>query len=214
MRHLIGLALVLGLGGCGDRLVDGSFLGDAAIRLHGSFAATVPTPRSPAVGAVWLGFSALFNRRSGVETRTLPISAIEFPAAFTCDLLGAPPNTGYYQTARGDIIPSSIRIARLLVFDDVDQNGGFALDDGGRVLPPDQLLSRSESHALLFVTQEAADPHSLDGRDMILNNWTEAFPGYHIIALDPSVASPNLAGRVVGNDTKVVFTPPVSEVNF
>lgn len=214
MRHLIGLTLALALSGCGDRLVDGGFLGDAAIVLHGSITATAATPRSPAVGAVWLGFSALFNRRSGIETRTLPISAIEFPAAFTCDLLGAPPNTGYYQTARGDIIPSSIRIARLLVFDDVDHNGGFALDDGGRVLPPDQLLSRSESHALLFVTQEAADPHSLDGRDMILNNWTEAFAGYHIIALDPSVASPNLAGRVVGNDTKVVFTPPVSEVNF
>lgn len=214
MRPLIGLALALGLGGCGDRLVDGGFLGDAAIRLHGTFAANVPTPRHPAVGAVWLGFSALFNRRSGIETRTLPISAIEFPSAFTCDLLGAPPNTGYYQTAAGEIIPSSIRIARLLVFDDVDQDGGFTLDEEGRMRPPDQLLSQSQSHALLFVTREAEDPQSLDGRNLILNNWTEAFPGYHIIALDPSVVSPSLAGRVVGNDTKVVFTPPVSEVNF
>ncbi len=214
MRHFIGLAILLGLGGCGDRLVDGSFLGDAAIQLHGSFAATVPTPRSPAVGAVWLGFSALFNRRLGVETQTLPISALSFPSAFTCDLLGAPPSTGYYQTVRGEIIPSSIRIARLLVFDDVDQDGSFALDDDGRMRAPDELLSQSQSHALLFVTQAAAEPQALDGRDLILNNWTEAFAGYHIIELDPRVGPPDLAGRVVGNDTKVVFTPPSSEINF
>lgn len=166
------------------------------------------------MGAVWLGFSALSRRGSGIETRTLPISELAFPSNFICDLLDTPPGTGYYQTARGVIIPSSLRIARLFVFDDADQDGRFALDENGLLVPPDRLLARSVRHALIFVSTTLAEPQSYDGSGMILTNWEQALPGYHLVALDPDVVSPNLSGTVVGNDTPVEFSLPQSEVNF
>ncbi len=214
MRRLLAIACSLWLGGCGDRLVDEAFLGDAAIRFHGVLTAPVARPGDATVGAIWLGFSGLSQPSSGVETRTLPISAIEFPSNFTCDLLDTPPGTGYYQTARGVIIPSSLRIARLFVFDDADRDGRFALDGKGLLVPPDRLLARSMRHALIFVSAAPADPQSYDGRGMILTNWEQALPGYHLVALDPAVASPDLSGTVVGNETPVAFELPLSEVNF
>ena len=214
MRRLLGIACALGLGGCGDRLVDGAFLGDAAIRFHGVLTAPVARPGEATVGAVWLGFSALSQRSSGIETRTLPISELKFPSNFTCDLLDTPPGTGYYQTARGVIIPSSLRIARLFVFDDADRDGRFALDASGLLVAPGRLLARSTRHGLIFVSAAPASPESYDGSGMILTNWEQALPGYHLIALDPAVASPDLSGAVVGNDTPVEFELPRSEVNF
>lgn len=213
-RCVSALAGLLLLGGCGDRLVNGSFLGDAALQVHGFLAGTPQAAARPLAGAIWLGYSALYNRSLGIETRTLPLSATQFPAAFVCDVLEAPPSTGQYQTASSFLIPSFLRVARLILFDDLDGDGRFTIDEAGQLLPPDRLLGRSDSHVLLFISQPPEDPESLNGKDAILANWQDAFRGYHIVELNPNVVAPNLSGQVVDKTTSVRFSISDSAKNF
>ena len=51
-----------------------------------------------------------------------------------------------------------MRIAQLVMLDDVDQDGRFALDADGHIEPPDLLLARAERHLLMFVARPPADP--------------------------------------------------------
>ena len=194
--------------GCGDRLVDGAFLGDSTIRLRGELASHVPDPRAPLVGAMWLGYSGLFDPSQGLETTALPITSVRFPAAFNCEILDPPPSSGNYQLGTGVIVTASIRIARLIIVDDRDGDGGFTVDPTGAVTPPDRLLSRAEEQVLMFVQHAPADPAALDATGAILTNWEAAFPGYHVVALDPAVAPPGLSGHIVDNATSVIFVPP------
>jgi len=207
---LFGMSLALA--GCGNRLVGGDFLGDATLRLHGVMQASVGEPLSATVGALWLGYSALSDRSRGVETTLLPISSIEFPPNFQCDILDPPPSAGQYTTAAGEVVPSSIRLARLVLFDDLDHDGHFSVDAEGRIAPPDRLLARSESHLLLYVQRPLADPAPFAGK--ILDDWRSAFPGYHLVKLDPSASPPDLRGQIVDSETPVVFSQPQSPVNF
>ena len=194
--------------GCGDHLVDGAFLGDSTIRLRGELGAHVPDPHAPVVGALWLGYEGLSAPTEGVETTALPITALRFPASFTCEILDPPPSSGSYQLSTGAIVPAAIRLARLVIFDDRDGDGAFRLDATGAVAPPDRLLAQAEEHVLLFVQHGPVDPVALDAQGAILTNWEEAFPGYHVVALDPTVAPPGLLGHVVDNATPVTFVPP------
>lgn len=194
--------------GCDDRLVDGRFLGDSTIRLRGELAGHVADSRAPLVGAFWLGYSGLSDPTAGIETTALPITAIGFSASFTCEILDPPPSSGRYQLVDGRILPAEIRIARLIVVDDLNGDGRFDLDASGTVTAPDRLLARAEEQVLLFVQHAPHDPVQLDRSGSILTNWEEASPGYHVVVTDPAVAPPNLSGRVVDNSTRVVFEPP------
>ena len=199
--------------GCGDRLVDGGFLGDATLRVHGELYALIGQPQDAMVGAIWLGYSALSDRSQGIETTVFPITSIQFPSSFSCDILDPPPSAGRYLAADGHVIPAFFRIARVILFDDIDGDGRVALDPEGKVLLPDKLLARSEDQDILFVEQAPAAPADLDGSRSILDNWQDASPGFHVVQVDRSVPSPDLAGRVVANDTPIVFETPVSPVS-
>lgn len=214
---LIGLALLLAgffAAGCGDRLVDGGFFGDATLRLHGVVGSPLGSPSQAMVGAAWLGYSGLIQPTAGIETTALPITSIQFPPNFECDLLDAPPSAGRYAAHGGGIIPASIRLARLVLFDDLDGDGRFALGADAHVVPPDRLLASSPDFALLFVAQPPEQPGALDQGDAVLTNWEAADVNYHVVALDQTTPKPDLSGRVVSKDTRVIFTAPVSGAAF
>jgi hypothetical protein len=194
--------------GCGQRIVDGEFLGDATIRLNGLMQTYVGQPSHAVVGALWLGYGALLDRARGLEPAVLPISSYRFPPAFTCDVLDAPPSVGQYVTADDRVVPATMRLGRLLVLDDVDGDGRFALDDSGQLLPPDRLLAVAAHHALLFVDQVPDDRNALDGQ--ILLNWEAVDHGYYVVELAATVAAPDLSARVVDAHAEVLFTTPTS----
>jgi hypothetical protein len=197
--------------GCGNRLVDGSYLGDATIRLHGVLGAPVGQPERARAGVVWLGYEALRQPTHGLETMLLPISATEFPSSFVCDALEAPPSVGRYVTAAGSYIPSFFRVGRLVLFDDVDGDGSFALDSEARVVAPDRLLAASQRHLLLYVDERPANPAALDGADALLSDWSDTVIGYQLVELDDTVALPDLSGHVVDRTTPIVFTAVVDQ---
>ena len=200
----VGLAL---LAGCGQSLAGGDIEGDATVRLQGTVGLPVGDAAHPTVGALWLGYSAAIDPTNGIETTTLPVTSVHFPPSFSFDLLGPPPSTGYYAAADGRIIPSAMRIARLVLFDDQDANGLFAVDDAGQVAAPDRLLAVANGQMVLFIESPPDDAASLDGADMLLSNWEAASRGYHLLVLDTSVAPPDFSGRVVPTDMAVVFVP-------
>ena len=51
-RSLVLLAAAAGACGCGDPLVNGSYLGNATLRLNGLLSASVGNRRHPAIGRV------------------------------------------------------------------------------------------------------------------------------------------------------------------
>ena len=191
--------------GCGERLVDGAYAGDATVRIHAT-AQLVSTAQRERVAALWLGYGAAFSPLQGIQTTVLPVSSVDFPPSFTFDLLMAPPSTGHYATHDGRIVPAIVRFARFVLFDDLDGDDALALDASGAAAPPDRLLARADQHMLLFVAQPAADPTALDSADALLTNWEDAGPGYHIVELDGSIAPPDFGGRVIASDTFVVFS--------
>ncbi|MEP6654216.1 MAG: hypothetical protein ABJA82_12705 [Myxococcales bacterium] len=198
-----------GAAGCGDRLVSGSFAGDATVRIHATaqLAVAVAVAGRPRVAALWLGYGAAAHPLEGIETTVLPVSSVGFPPSFTFDVLTAPPSAGNYATRDGRIIPAEVRFARFALFDDLDADDTLALDDTGAVVPPDRLLARTAQHLLLFVAQPASQPAALDGADALLTNWEDAGPGYHVVELDPAVTPPDFAGHVVPPETFVRFYP-------
>ena len=203
--------LTLGLvAGCGQSLAGGDFEGDATVRLQGTVGLPVGDAAHPTVGALWLGYSAAIDPTNGIETTTLPVTSVRFPPSFSFDLLGPPPSAGQYATADGRVIPSAMRLARLVLFDDVDANGGFAVDDSGQIASPDRSLARAEGQMVLFIETPPPDPAALDGADTLIGNWEVASPGYHLLALDTTVAPPDFSGRVIPTDTPVVFVPSSS----
>jgi hypothetical protein len=206
------VAVAVALGGCGQRLVDGAYLGDATTRLDGVMQALVAAPSRALVGAAWLGYSGLTAPRRGLEASVDRITSFEFPPRFTFDVLDPPPSTGPYATPDDVIVPAEIRLARLFVFDDVDGDGSFAVSDDGALVAPDQLLAVASSHLLLFVQEPPRDAAALDGT--ILANWEAASFGYHVIIVDPTVTPPTLSGRVAVDPTEIVFTQPASSTLF
>jgi hypothetical protein len=197
--------------GCGDPLADGGFLGDATIRVHGVVQGPLPNPAHAAVAALWLGYGALAERALvGIEDTVLPITRLDFPPGFTCDLLAPPPGAGAYAMPDGLILPAFVRLGLLVVFDDVDGDGRLVIDAEGRPLGSDRILAQSRSHALLFVAQAPRDPLALDGQNAILSDWEAAGAHYNLIAID----APPLSGHVVAPATPVVFTPAGASVSF
>ena len=209
MRALVrGAAIAVSacvLAGCGDPLADGSYLGDATIRVHAVMQTDLPGAQHAAVAVLWLGYSALAERTlAGVESSVLPITSVDFPPRFTCDLLSPPPSAGAYLAPDGQIVSAFVRIGLLIVFDDADQDGRVAVGDDGQLLAPDRLLAQSRSHALLYVARAPADPQALDSKGAILSNWEMASAHYNLVAIDSSPVS----GHVVDPDSTVVFIPP------
>jgi hypothetical protein len=192
--------------GCGDALVDGDYLGDATLRLNGLLATPVGQPQAAAIGAVWIGYSGLVTPSVPVETSVLPITEIRFPPNFVCEVLDRPPSAGRYAW-RETFIPAFMRVAELVMIDDVDQNGRFALDAGG-IQPPDLLLARAERHQLLFVQQPPPDPAALSRESVFVTNWEELSPGYNLVEGGPLATPADDAGRVVPSDSVVIFTVP------
>jgi hypothetical protein len=210
-RATILLALAV-LPACGQSLATGAFEGDATVQLQGTAGVPVGAAVNPTVGALWLGYSAASDPANGLETTTLPVTAVHFPPSFTFDFLGPPPSTGDYATADERIIPSAIRIAALILFDDVDADGQVAVDGAGLIVAPDRLLARADGQMVLFVESPPADPSALDGADTLITNWEAATPGYHLLALDTSVTPPDFSGRVVSTQMPVVFVPSSTAV--
>jgi len=199
--------LLLATAGCGDRLVDGAFSGDATVRLHATAQFAVGAAQRPRVAALWLGYGAAADSWQGVETTVLPVSSVGFPPSFTFDVLTAPPGAGRYATRDARIVPAVVRFARFVLFDDLDGDDALALDGAGAVTSPDLLLARTAQHLLLFVDQPAENPTALDGADTLLTDWEDAGPGYHVIELDPAVPPPDFSGHVTSPDTFLVFFP-------
>lgn len=182
-------------------------MGPSTLRLHGVMTAAVGQPAAPAVGAAWLGYSAFVQPTPSLETSTLPISALQFPPEFSFDVLAAPRSTGQYAWAGQELTPV-MRVARLVVFDDVDRDGRFRLDGDGALAGPDRLLARSERSLLLFVHRSPDDPLPLDG--VFLHDWEDARPEYNLVEVDPDAAPPGLLARVVSRDTRVIFAAPTA----
>jgi hypothetical protein len=206
---LLLLAAAAGIAGCGDALVEGDYLGDATFRLNGLLATAVGQPKAAAIGAVWIGYAGLVTPGVPIETAVLPITEIRFPPNFVCEVLDRPPSTGRY--AWGDsFIPLFMRVAQLVMIDDVDQDGRFTLDAGGGIAAPDLLLARAERHQLLFVTQPPVDPAALDRDGVFVQNWEDVVAGYNLVEGGPLAMPAEAAGRVVRADSEVIFTGPPS----
>jgi hypothetical protein len=192
--------------GCSDPLVDGSFSGDASAYLSGTVGVAVASPERVRVGALWLGYSATSAPASGMEAVVLPVSSVRFPPSFTFDVLEAPPSVGHYASADGRILPGVMRLARFILFDDVDLDGALSVDSTGQVLPPDELVARAPLHLLLFVRQLPSGATSLDPEQALLSNWEEAAPGYQLVELDPALPLLALQGHLVPTTTPIIFT--------
>jgi hypothetical protein len=201
-RSLIIIALVGA--GCGQRIVDGQFLGDATIRLNAALHNGVGSPRG-LVGAVWLGYD-LAQPLSGVETEVLPISQYGYPPTFTCDVLGAPPSAGQYFAPDGTLVLATLRLGRLIMFEDGDGNNAFSLDDNGQLAPPDSLIAVAAQQALVFVGAPPADVHALDQQHQLLDNWEAAQLGYQVVSLAGPFSAPNTPATVIGSRTQVIFS--------
>jgi hypothetical protein len=191
--------LIVALGGCGDLAVSGNFLGDATLQINGQVSAALPKPKSPAVAALWLGYSGLVEPDSYGEVTLLPISAVSFPTSFRCEVLDRPPDSGVYATFDGGRIDAFMRIATLAIVDDVDSNGRVQINRDGSVAAPDVLLARSNDYLLLFIERvfTASEMH-------FLSDWSEASLGYHLVAM----SSPDLrtaTGHIVANDKSIPF---------
>jgi hypothetical protein len=206
------LAVALAGSGCGDTLADGEYLGDGTMRLHGIIAVSVGMPARPMIGAVWLGYSALADASAAAEAAAYPITSIGL-AEFEASVWSRPPSVGRYLLAGGSILPATIRIARLIVFDDADHDGRFTLagtgDGAADVAAPDRLLARSDDSALLFVQDPPADPAALNAAGLIVTNWGEASSGYHLVHLDGPAGAPAFPGHIVSNETPAVFVAPL-----
>ena len=208
------LVCLLLIAGCGDPLAGGDFSGDATIRLHATVTAALGDPTRARVGALWLGYDAADDPARGIETTTLPVSAVQFPPSFVCDVVGPPPSAGSYTTADHHIVPASIRLARLIVFDDADADGACALDGEGKLAGADVLLARAASHLLLFVERPPDDPAALQQARALLTNWEEAPPGYHLLEVDPGSLPGEFLWRVVRSDTLIPFTASTGGIAY
>jgi len=197
--------------GCGDPLADGSYLGDATIRLHAVVQGTVAEAQNAAVAVLWLGYSALAQKTvAGADSSVLPITSVDFPPRFTCDLLSPPPGAGAYQAPDGRIVPAFVRLGLLVVFDDVDGNGRVAVGGDGQLLAPDRLLAQSASHALLYVASLPDDARALDAQGAILSDWETASAHYNLVAIDSSP----LYGHVVEAGSTVAFIPATGSLGL
>lgn len=208
------LVAALFAAGCGN-LVDGHYIGDAAIHVAAVLHGDVGPATRPIAGALWLGYGGLADPLDGIETTLLPITNVALPASFTCDVVGAPPDVGRYITADDSrIIPATMRLARLALIDDADSNGSFAIDVAGNVAPPDRLLAVAASQALLFVDAPPPDARALDDAHAFLGNWELAGHGYHVVQLDGGATMPDAAAHVIDATTPVIFTPPSLPVSW
>ena len=202
------LALLTTTVGCGDTLVDGEYLGDGTMRLHGIIAVSVDAPARPMVGAVWLGYSALVDPAAHAEPAAYPITSIGF-ANFEASVWSRPPSIAVLYVD-GSVLPATIRIARLVVFDDVDRDGRFSVTGPeGELAAPDRLLARSNDSALLFVRDAPVDADTSNAAGVIVTNWNEASPGYHLVRLDDPPAAPALPGHIVSNEAPAIFVAPL-----
>jgi hypothetical protein len=212
MTRALALAIALSLTGCG-RLVDGQYLGDAAIRLSCVIRGDVPPVASPVIGVAWLGFGGLAAPLDGIDTATLPVTTVALGESFTFDVIGAPPDVGRYITADdARILPVTMRLARVALLDDVDHDGKFALDDAGNVAAPDRLVALAASQALLYVDTPPPDARALAGD--FLSDWSSVDRGYHVLALDGSAAMPDAAAHVIADTSTIVFSPPSTPVSW
>jgi hypothetical protein len=208
MRPLVGTGLALLLASaaaCGDGMVDGHFLGDASLRLRGVIGKVPGDPQHALVGAVWLGYSGLVDPTSGIETTVLPIATLTFPNRFECEILDAPSSAGRYALPDLTTTPAYIRIARLILFNDTNDDQQFTLGAGRQVALPDQMVARAD-HALLYVEQAPEHPANYNG--ILIGNWEDAARGYHLVELEPSATDPTYLGKVVPNRADVLFTEP------
>lgn len=207
MRPLIGLglALLLTAPACGDGMVDGHFLGDASLRLRGVIGKVPGDSQHASVGAVWLGYLGLVDPGAGIETSVLPIADMTFPNRFTCEIVDAPPSAGRYALPDRTATPAFIRIARLILFDDTNDDRRFAVGADRQIALPDQLVARGD-RAVLYVEQPPEYPAESNGK--LFANWEAATPGYHLVDLQgsASAASSTTPGQIVSNDAEVLFT--------
>jgi hypothetical protein len=212
MRWSPVVTLTLLLAGCGDRMVDGHFLGDTTLRLHGSIGSVLGNPQHATVGAAWLGYTGLVDPAAGIETTVLPIAIVDFPSGFQCDILDPPPSAGRYALPGHGVVPAFVRLARLVLLDDANLDQRFAIDEALRLVLPDRLMARSDGFALLYVEKPPLDVAANSG--LLLEDWTFATPGYHVLDLGPSSATTGFLARVVPNDTRVIFAATPSEQSF
>jgi hypothetical protein len=196
---LVSLVVVAG---CGQRIVDGQFLGDAAIRLSGQVH-DVGQPSNPYVGALWLGYD-LASPLTGLDTAVLPIASTQV-GRVDFEILGAPPSAGQYLDGAGAIVPATMRIGRLIIFDDGDHDRTFTLDAAGNLTPPDCLLAMANAQALLYVAVPPSDPGALDAAHLFLGNWEVADVGYHLISLDGPATMPLATAQVIDSRWPVGF---------
>jgi hypothetical protein len=202
--------LALFVCGCGQRIVDGEYPGDAALHLNGIMEGDVGQPLRGMVGAAWIGYAGLVVPLMGLETATLPISSGPiFPPRLAFDALDAPPSAGQYLLPDGSLVPARVRLGRLIVFDDIDSDGTFSIGDDGRLRAPDRLLAMATQEALLFVEQPPANPAALDRAQLLIGNWEAAKSyGFHLVHLDGPPATPDLAAHVIAPTTAVTFRMP------
>lgn len=200
------LAALVAAGGCGDRLVDGRYLGDAALRLRATLPTVSANVERPLVGVVWLGYEALI-RRSGASISAARVSPA-LPPYFTFDVIGEPPSVGVYLDSDGTPIDADLRLARLIFVDDADGDATFVLDENLAVRAPDRLVAEAERHLLLYFARR-----ELGGEPVgLLDDWSAVRVGANLIERDPAVASPALRARVVDDATTVVFDLPSGAV--
>ncbi len=190
------------LAGCG-RLVDGSYLGDATLTLHGVFRGVPTAIDHPLVVIKWLGFDALIDAAAPSDLSFLPLSVLQFPATFDADLLTAPPESGVYLASDHHPIGATLRIGQFFFGDDKDGDGAITLLLDNTAVAPDVVVGSAAHEVVLFVDQGPQDVAPLNRASELLSNWQGASHGYHVVELDSF--SP-LHGAVVDNHQTITFS--------
>lgn len=183
------LAATLAMG-CGDPLVDGSFLGDPQATFAGTFSGTITgnsRPGSPHMGVVWF---RVFNEQGETVherlTEVTPIAESQFPWNFTFHVYDQPPveALNLFQDPQNTGELTALGRADILVFDDVDRNGAFAFSAPRRLQPPDKIIGFATDYVLLWFDREVEPPEGVIINNLPVSNPGALTEGYHVVRLD------------------------------
>jgi hypothetical protein len=154
-RPLVRALLLATLPACGDPLAAGDFLGTPSIHLVGTIKGNpgyATVPHRPRMGVLWVPLGG-----PGLEGTGTLASAVttSFPSQFQLDLFDAPERSpGEIRAADGPL-EALMGFGRLVVVDDVDEDGRFSYS-GGALTPPDQFIGAAPKHVVLYTDRIGA----------------------------------------------------------
>jgi hypothetical protein len=161
---------------CGDPLAPGDFLGTPSIHLVGTIKGNpgyATPPHRPRMGVLWVPPGAAGLEGTGTLASSVTTS---FPSQFELDLFDAPDRSPGEIRASDGPLEALMGLGRLVVVDDVDEDGRFTVSDGV-VTPPDLFIGAAPKHVVLYTEQISARGTALE---RLIANPDRLVLGYQI----------------------------------